>query len=62
MPCLSSGVAANLVCHGAPICREFNKNLVRPRTNTEVGEFKRKKKGKKGAAGDDALGTDPVAL
>lgn len=39
--------------------REFNKNLVRPRTNTEVGEFKRKKKGKKAAAGDDTL-ADPV--
>ena len=40
-------------------CREFNKNLVKPRTNTEVEAFKRKKKGKK--AGDDAIGMLHVA-
>ena len=39
------------------VCREFNKNLVKPRTNTEVAEFKRKKKGKKAAAADDSMGT-----
>ncbi|KAL3132947.1 hypothetical protein ABBQ38_006860 [Trebouxia sp. C0009 RCD-2024] len=39
--------------------REFNKNLVKPRTNTEVEAFKRKKKGKKAPAGDDAM-EDPV--
>ncbi|DBB08930.1 TPA: hypothetical protein ACH3X3_007571 [Trebouxia sp. C0006] len=33
--------------------REFNKNLVRPRTNTEVAGFTKKKKGKKGAAATD---------
>lgn len=37
-------------------CREFNKNLVKPRTNTEVEAFKRKKKAKKAVAGDDAMG------
>lgn len=37
-------------------CREFNKNLVKPRTNTEVEAFKKKKKAKKAAAGDDAMG------
>ena len=34
-------------------CREFNKNLVRPRTNTEVAGFTKKKKGKKYAAATD---------
>lgn len=34
-------------------CREFNKNVVRPRTNTEAGGFTKKKKGKKGAAAAD---------
>ena len=34
-------------------CREFNKNLVRPRTNTEVAGFTKKKKGKKAAAAAD---------
>ena len=33
--------------------REFNKNLVRPRTNTEVAGFTKKKKGKKAAAPAD---------
>ena len=41
------------------LCREFNKNLVKPRTNTEVEAFKRKKKGKKAAAGDNAMGMLP---
>lgn len=37
--------------------REFNKNLVRPRTNTEVAGFKKKQKGKKAAAAaDDNMG------
>ena len=40
--------------------REFNKNLVRPRTNTEVAEFKRKKKGKKAADADDNMGELPA--
>ena len=41
-------------------CRNFNQNLVRPRTNTEVEEFKKKKKGKKAPAGDDNLGRLPL--
>ncbi|DBA97121.1 TPA: hypothetical protein ACH3X1_014891 [Trebouxia sp. C0004] len=44
----------------AAFTREFNKNLVRPRTNTEVAEFKRKKKGKKGAAAADDNMSDPL--
>ena len=36
---------------------------MKPRTNTEVAEFKRKKKGKKGAGGgaDDAMGMFALA-
>ncbi len=34
------------------VCREFNKNLVRPRTNTEVAGFTKKKNA---AAADDNM-------
>ena len=45
-----------IFCSLSVLHREFNKNLVKPRTNTEVEAFKRKKKGKKAAAADDNIG------
>ncbi|DBA70377.1 hypothetical protein WJX79_010688 [Trebouxia sp. C0005] len=44
----------------AAFTREFNKNVVRPRTNTEAGGFTKKKKGKKGAAAADDNMSDPL--
>ena len=49
--CVEHALTQLSACH-----RNFNQNLVRPRTNTEVEEFKKKKKGKKAPAGDDSLG------
>lgn len=54
----TSRLFEHMCCHA----REFNKNLVKPRTNTEVEAFKKKKKGKKAPAGDDAMGALPACV